>query len=216
MSSKPNDSGFNLKAANLHEDTDDSPEVPEEPEPEPEPEVYQPPINQDQAIRDHMIASEDRVKRRQLIMTIQGYYRSPRFGTYLQKNGFVEDLATVTLEEMIGLLDDIKVAIQNKNGSQMIQQGVPRFLCACEPMISQWYDVKGMTSRLVRSESFRDLLEEVALENQMFTNVSASRRMCYEIVTAAFYVHGENEHAAQNKIAEKPVQLSDKHSDLVS
>jgi hypothetical protein len=166
----------------------------------------------------HTIATEDRVKRRQLIMTIQRYYSSVRFAKYLIKNELVEDLAKLTSPEMTQLLSDIKFSIQNRNTGDMIQRGVPELICAAEPLVSRFYDVKGVSSVLVRSETFKDILEEVALESQVFSDTPASTRLLYEVVKACFFTHEMN--AAHRKAAEavkeKEVKVSDAVKDLIA
>jgi hypothetical protein len=214
MATKPNETGFNLKSANLM--ADPSGEEPEIPEEEEEPVDETKTVDPDQLARNQIISCEDRVARRNLIMEIQGYYSSSRFGPFLNKGGFVEDLSELTIEEMTGLLDDMRVAIQNKNGSDMIQRGVPQLIGACEPVISQFYDIRGTALYLASSESFKDILEELALENRRYTNTPASTRLCFEIAKGAFFVHEMNAAKGKMQVAEKPVQLSSKHADLVS
>ena len=153
MAFKPNDSGLDLKHADLlgtktETETETKEEIQDEPVIEIDPQAI---------ARQTFILSEDRVARRQLIMEIQRYYNNARFGQYLLKSGFVEELSTQTIDEMKNLLQDIRFTIQNKNSSEMIQRGVPQMIVAAEPLISRFYDVHGMGKMLLGSESFKDI-----------------------------------------------------------
>jgi hypothetical protein len=82
---KTNDTGINLgdaelpKAGLFGDDGDDSKdEAGPMHEPAPEMEVPSP-----ESIKERIIAAEDPIMRRQLLMTIQRYYRSTRFNQYL-------------------------------------------------------------------------------------------------------------------------------------
>jgi len=150
------------------------------------------------------------------IMTIQAYYHCERFGPWLLKNEFIEELGNKTIDEMKNLLGDIKFAIPNKNTGNMIQRSFPQIIAGLEPIISSVYDVKGLAQNLVTSEAFKDVLAEFALESQTFTNVPASTRLCYEIAKVAFITHEMNDAKRKNQIVEKPVMVSSKVGDVLN
>lgn len=164
------------------------------------------------------IASEDRVARRQLILTIQRYYSSTRFGPYLVKLDLVEDLAMKTMPEMSQLLAEIKFAIQNKTTGDLFQRAVPQLIRCAEPLVSTFYNVRGLGAALTHSESFKDLLEEAMLENQVFTNTPATTRLTLEVLKTAFVVGEVNRHLDAQKLAakEKEVKVSKETADLMA
>ena len=212
---KPNDSGCDLKDAKIADtETKDeaAPEADhavETPAAADAAEYEQEPADE-QDYRQQIIDGEDRVARRHLILEIQRYYQSARFGKYLRELGMVEDLSSFTIAEMKARLAEIRFTIQNKNTGEMIQKGVPQLICAAEPTICRFYDVKGVSLVLNRSETFHDLLEEVALENQTFTNTPAITRLGYEVAKCCIFVHEANRaKAAATVIAEKVVPVSE-------
>ena len=198
MSYKPNDSGIDLKDANLDSDSAPQP-APAEPAPAPvpEPEVMrmpEPDLESEPDIsgpspKELTIASEDRVARRKLILCINSYYASVRFGAFLKKAELVEDLASLTIPEMTNLLQDIKFCVQNRSSSKMIHSMVPQLIHGLEPIISTVYDITGLAQMLVRDEDFKDVLEEVALESQVFTNTPPTTRLMYHIAKSAWIVN---------------------------
>jgi hypothetical protein len=212
---KPNDTGIDLK--DIAAPSIDGAEAP--PPADGEPEAAEPPVDPETMMRAQAIQSEDRVARRQLIMTIQKYYSSTRFGPYLHKMELVEELGLLTIPEMTALLQDIKFTIQNKTTGEMIQRGVPQLICAAEPLVSEFYDIKGLSNVLIASESFKDLLEEVALESQAFSNTPASTRLFYEVAKTALFVHEARDaqkKAAAAKEKEKEIKVSANTADLIS
>jgi hypothetical protein len=121
---------------------------------------------------------------------------------------------------MQALLGEIKFPIQNKTTGDMILRGLPQVIVAAEPAISEWYDVKGLGNTLLKSDSFKDILEEVALESQMFSNTPATTRLLYEVVKTAFFVHEANAYLkAKEKAAhvpEREVRVSPSTADLMT
>jgi hypothetical protein len=216
---KTNYTGIDLGDANLpkaglfgDEDADSKDEAAPAPEPEPVMEIPSP-----EMIKQRVIAAEDPVLRRQTIMTIQKYYNSPRFGKYLVDSELVTELKSLTTAEMQALLGEIKFAIQNKNAGEMIQRSVPQLIVAAEPLVSALYDVKGLGNALIKSDSFKDLLEEVALENQVFSNAPASTRLMYEILKTGFFVHEHNAYleAQKTAVTEQVVKVSSSTAELM-
>lgn len=216
---RTNDTGINLSEADLpktgmfgEEEGDDNVEAPAAPEPQPEIEMPSP-----EAIKQRVIAAEDQVARRQLIMTIQRYYKSQRFATFLEASELIMELKQLTLAEMQSLLGEIRFAIQNKNTGDSIQRGVPQLIVAIEPIVSNYYDIKGLGNALVKSETFKDLLEEVALESQTFSNTPAHTRLFYDVIKTAFFVHEANDYIETQKrgVAEKEVRISSSTADLM-
>jgi hypothetical protein len=210
---KPNDTGIDLKSAALpsaivlEEEKDLSQDVLA-----PEPVQEEDPA---ESVRQESIAMEDRVARRELILNIRQYYSSPRFSKFLVENELVEDLSQLLIPEMQQLLGDIKFAIQNKNTGNLIQRGVPQIICALEPLICSVYDVKGLSNSLLKNETFKDILEEVALESRVFSNTPASTRLFYEVIKTGFFTHEMN--AAMAAIAkEKAVKVSSSTAELMS
>jgi hypothetical protein len=213
---KPNDTGINLADANLPSTGDAFDDGGDEPQATmqqaaPEPEQQAP---SEEQIKQQIIAHEDRVKRREKIFAIQRYYKSPRFRQFLVECDLVYKLGDMTLAEMHALLADIKFSVQNRNTGDMIQRGVPKLIVAAEPLISSFYDVKGLGNNLLASESFKDLLEEVALDSQTFSNTPAHTRLFYEVVKAAFFVHEQNAYMA-TLVQQKSVNLSASTADLM-
>ena len=137
MSIKTNDTGIDLKDAQLEIAGDEPPTpaaapTPAQPSPLPSPAFLQPDPASDVDLaedrpseRQMTIASEDRVQRRQLILKINSYYASRRFGAHLKKSELVEDLSTLTIPEMANLLQDIQFCVQNKTSSNMLHNMVP-------------------------------------------------------------------------------------------
>jgi hypothetical protein len=231
MATNPNDSGFDLKDAGLDREAkdekkqkpiDDRPIMEASSSSSVSADVY---IGGEESGSDiaedeldpkqAAIAQEDRVARRRLILEIQRYYSSPRFRAFLVQTGLVESLAELAIPEMQQLLRDIRFTIQNKNTGEMIQRGVPHMICAIEPLVSTVYDIKGLSNMLSTSESFKDILEEVALESQTFSDTPATTRLFYEVVKTAFFTH-ELRDAQKKAIKEKEVTMSSKLSDLLS
>jgi hypothetical protein len=216
---KPNDTGINLADANLpaagdaFDDGGETPRAAIEQQPAPDPEPQEP--SQEQ-LKQQIIAHEDRVKRREMIMVINRYYKSPRFRQYMIECDLVEQLDNMTLQEMTDLLSDIRFSIQNRSTGDMIQRGVPQMIIAAEPLISSFYDVKGLGNTLIASESFKDLLEEVALESQTFSNTPAHTRLFYEVAKTAFFVHEHNSYMAAKLVQQKSVPVSPSTADLMN
>jgi len=228
---KPNDSGIDLKDAKLPStsvyDGDDvkATTAPTAAPPAPNTAAAAPPADEDreeafdpeEERRHAIIATEDKIARRKLMMQIQRYYGSSRFGKYLTKMKLNDDLDQLTIPEMQTLLGEIKFCIQNKTTSDMIQRGVPQLICAAEPMVSVFYDVKGLSNMLGASESFKDILEEVALECQVFSDTPASKRLMLEVMKTSVFVHEANaaRAAAAKAVVEKPVTLTESSADLM-
>jgi hypothetical protein len=215
---KPNDSGIDLKEAKLPEPIGIM-DAPAEQTPAPDPVPKEPQRDPVEVARQAVIACEDRVKRRELIMTIQRYYASRRFAKFLVECDLVEELSQKTMPEMKQLLRDVRFAIQNRNTSEMIQKGVPQAICAIEPLICRYVNIKGTGIQLEKSEVFRDLLEEVALENQMFSDSPASTRLSLEILKTMFFVNGYHRAMEEQKklqeAKEKPVSLSQSTKEML-
>ena len=212
---KTNNTGINPSDAQLPaQDNEDGQDDTKRTEPEPtEPESDEPSPEQ---LRAAQIAAEDRVKRRELMLVIQRYYNSQRFAKFITQMNLVEDLNKKTIPEMEAMLRDIQFCIANRNASNSIQQGVPQVICALEPLISRWYDVKGLATTLQRSECFQDTLEEVALQSQTFTHAPPMRRMFVEIIKSAFFIHEANALKEKAKVAEKPITISPETANLMS
>lgn len=209
---KTNDTGIDLSSADMPKPVSIDEHTPQStPCPEAQAQIEPDPV----AERDLLIASEDRVARRKMMMTVKRYYQSPRFGRYLESMDLVEDLDRVTLPEMTKLLGDIRFSVQNKNCGDMIQKGVPQIIAVAEPIITPFYDITGLAAILSKSPMFADLLEEVALENQMFTNTPPEKRLALEIVKTAFLVHEINAVKKAAAIVEKKVNVGADTADLM-
>jgi hypothetical protein len=155
-----------------------------------------------------------------MIMTIQRYYASRRFGKYLIECDLIEELSQKTMTEMQQLLHDIRFAVQNRNSSDMIQKGVPQVICAVEPLVCRFINIRGTSAVLAQNEVFKDLLEEYALENQIFSDTPASTRLAYEAVKTMVLVNGmhrasEEKKKAVEEVKEKPVSVSPLAKDLL-
>jgi hypothetical protein len=212
---KTNDTGIDLKAAALPSPTDDDGDASPAAAPEPEPEPIAAPMPQVDP-RLAIIASEDRVKRRELIMTIQGYYMSDRFGSLLSKLKLVVDLDSLTIAEMNALLREIEFAVANKGRSKVTQKMAPQIIAGLEPVVSTFYDVRGVARVLKDSETFKDIVEEIALQNPIFSHSSASRRLMFEVLTTCYMVHEMNAaKAVVDVVKEKPVAVSASTSALL-
>jgi hypothetical protein len=199
---KTNDTGIDLKAAGLPSSAPADDDVSDSEE-EKIPAAAPTPMPAAPDPRLAIIATEDRKVRRELIMTIQTYYKSPIFAKYLAANDLVEDPSLLTIEEMKMLLVDIKFTIRNKNTSSMIQQVVPRVIAGLEPIVSVVYDVKGVSKQLMQQPTFIDLIEEIRLESVAFTDSSPRARLLYEVVSTCVVVNGANTHAAAVKAAKE-------------
>ena len=211
---KPNDTGINLSDANLPpaDDAFDDDDTPQQQQQAPDPEPEQP---TEQSLKQYAISQEDRVQRREMLMAINRYYKSKRFRSCMVEYDLVSDLSNMTLHEMKDLLSDIKFTIQNRNTGDMIQKGVPQLIVASEPLISAFYDVKGLGNTLMASETFKDLLEEIALDSQTFSDTPAHTRLFYEVAKTAYFVHELNAYNATKLVQQKSVNLSSSTADLM-
>ena len=154
------------------------------------------------------IQSEDRVARRKVILELQRYYSSTRFGSFLKTTGLVEDISMRTIPEIKELLDVVKFSIQNRSTGAMIQKGVPQLIAAIEPIFEPYFSIKGTANMLNGSEEFHDILEETALASQTFTNTPPHIRLFYTVVKAAFFVNQYDSAKRLEKVPEKPIDAT--------
>jgi hypothetical protein len=143
-------------------------------------------LNQELVVKKEKVQSQIMgADKRSLIMTIRRYAESKRFKEYLSTmfDLSLEKLEQLETYEVRRLLDDVRFSITNKNVSNMVGGVVLSGLQQIEKMTSSYFlDVTGLTQICVNSPEFMDVLEELKLENQTFSNASPKHRLLFHLL----------------------------------
>ena len=147
-------------------------------------------------------------KRRELLLTLNRYRTSKRFAKYLSEMKFdlkLEQLATICDDDLEKVLTDIRFCIANKNTNSMVSDGAIQVIGIVENIVSKFYNIKGTSQALSKSESFLEAVEEWNLENAHYTSSSARTRILFELIKTAVIsntIHNHLEDLSKSNPAE--------------
>lgn len=156
-------------------------------------------------------SSDEIQKHQEFILMISRYGTSERFGKYLKESGFVlanSKLKKMSMDELEELLERIKTTVSNKNVSDVWSESIMGGLSVGENVITMTagdrIKIRGLVELLEKDECWKDLLEEIRLENQNLTYVSPYVRVAYMILTSGAKIHALNTLIDQQN---KPLKL---------
>jgi hypothetical protein len=129
-------------------------------------------------------------KKVELKLFLKSYFRNPRFGPYLKELKYSEKkIENMSYEQLQRYRKDIQFVVANKNTNRTIQEAIPHFLAGYEKgvyEISQHkVDIGGTAAALNGSEEFKDVVEELILENQGLVYQTPARRLIFMILTTS-------------------------------
>ena len=122
------------------------------------------------------------------------YRNNKKFGPYLKDNGFKLDDKTLNKLDSEGLaqmLEKIQFAVCNKNSEGVFKTSVLAGLQGAEHVGENYLGlhVTGLTATLSANEEFKDLLEEIMLENQLLVYTKPTWRLLYMILSTGMSLH---------------------------
>jgi hypothetical protein len=122
------------------------------------------------------------------------YRNNKKFGPYLKDNGFKLDDKTLNKldsEGLAQLLEKIQFAVCNKNSEGVFKTSVLAGLQGVEFVGENYLDfhITGLTASLAANEEFKDLLEEIMLENQLLVYTKPTWRLLYMILSTGMSLH---------------------------
>jgi len=132
--------------------------------------------------------TEEEIKRTsELIIQISRFRDSSRFATFLNGLGFnlnPSHLKSLDISELEDLLTELKCAIQNKNGSKVLDEGYFMALSMLEniskhPKFQTYMDLNGLSSNARQSDELLDTLETLNLMYADFGTMSPEKKLLF-------------------------------------
>lgn len=153
--------------------------------------------------------NQDDIKEHQtLVLKLSRYCESHRFKDYLSSHGFdlkPAGLKKKTIEELNELLQRVQVTISSKNNNTYLEQMILSSTQVAEsvssniPKIKEKFDLTGLTAGLRGNEEFLDTIEQLSLENQDYTSLSAGQRLALIMTSTCLQVAAVNKKLAVMK-----------------
>lgn len=132
--------------------------------------------------------TEEEIKRTsELIIQISRFRDSSRFAAFLTSLGFnlnPSHLKTMEIGELEDLLTELKCAIQNKNGSKIIDEGYFMALSMVEniskhPKFQAYMDLQGLSANARQNDELLDTLETLNLMYSNFGSMQPEQKLLF-------------------------------------
>ena len=106
-----------------------------------------------------------------LILKIQNYQKSSRFGDYVRNVVGIKhtsaQLHNLSIQQLESILVNIRTYLDQRSLDQMFDQMAQSGIVAIEKMIDPVYECKGFSHNLLNNESFLDTYERMKLESKL-------------------------------------------------
>lgn len=155
-----------------------------------------PPYNEREVEELVSEAMPDVIEEKRKLLLMLGRYRTSRFGKYLQDMNYkLQDsiISKLSLDELQKLLKDVQFTIANKNNQNMLEPMVLGGVSFIEKMVSDFYDVRGLSANLAQDQAFLEILEEIQLKSLVFSNNDPETRLAITVLKAAYVQNRVNE-----------------------
>ena len=143
-------------------------------------------------------------EKQELIMIIKRYQSNPRFKQYIKKDlGIDYSHSSLTKKSINGLkdiLEKIRVNLNNRNVSKMMDSVGQSTSVAYETVLSEFYDIEGFTDNLWGQENFLDVWEKLKIETTM-PNIPPMVQVGLIVLQTTMLTH------ELNKLKQRPVEM---------
>jgi len=135
----------------------------------------------------HRKSEEEIKKTSELIIQISRFRDSSRFANFLTSLGFnlnPSHLKTLDIDELEDLLTELKCAIQNKNGSKVLDEGYFMALSMLEnltkhPKFQRYMDLNGLSANARQNDELLDTLETLNLMYADFGSMTPEKKLLF-------------------------------------
>jgi hypothetical protein len=130
-----------------------------------------------------------------LIMKIQKYQSSRRFGPYITKELKItqsrEQLTKLSIDRLENILHRIRINLNNRNMDSIMETMAITCAKGYETTVSNFYDIDGFTELLTANPGFWDAFERWKIEREM-PEIPPGIQLAYIIATTTFAAHSLN------------------------
>jgi hypothetical protein len=130
-----------------------------------------------------------------LIMKIQKYQSSRRFGPYITKELKItqsrEQLTKLSIDRLENILHRIRINLNNRNMDSIMETMTITCAKGYETTVSNFYDIDGFTELLTANPGFWDAFERWKIEREM-PEIPPCIQLAYIIATTTFAAHSFN------------------------
>lgn len=147
--------------------------------------------------RENRLSNEEIELKQKLILKITRYLESSRFKSYLSSLGLhhsSKTLQSLSINDLEERLEEIKVAVSNKNMTNLISELTFTITSVGEtltqtPKIRDTINLNGLTKSLKEDDGFLDTLEQLHLEYSDISYLSAEKKMVYLLMSHSFKIN---------------------------
>ena len=133
------------------------------------------------------LTSEELEQKQHLIIQITRFRDSSRFSNFLNSLGFQlspSHLKSLDISELEDLLIELKSAIQNKNGSKIVDESYFMAIGMLEnitkhPKFNKFLDLEGLSKQSRENDELLDCLECISLLYADFGNLSPEKKIVF-------------------------------------
>lgn len=115
--------------------------------------------------------NDDSKEKQEIIYTIRKYQENERFKKYITKDLGITFTYSALNKKSVSSLNDIlnkiRVSLDNRNSSKMMDAMAKNFSVVYEKVVSEFYDIDGFTDTLWSQENFLDSLEKMKIETKI-------------------------------------------------
>lgn len=135
------------------------------------------------------------IDKEMLIMKIQKYQASRRFGNYITKDLKItqsrEQLNKCSVDKLNGILHRIRLNLNNRNMDAIMETMAVTCAKGYENVVSNFYDIEGFTDLLTQNPGFWDAFERWKIEREM-PDIPPGIQLAYIIATTTLAAHTMN------------------------